>query len=64
MANKNKNSKEPIYRTPDGTRWRYLETAVSGFEFCWLMARVKDGHRLYVKIEDLELEKPADDKHI
>jgi len=61
MANRNKNSKEPIYRTPDGVRWRYLKTAVGGFEGCWLMARIKDGHRLYVKIERLELEKPNDD---
>lgn len=57
MANRNKNSKETIYRTLDGVRWRKLEVAEGGFKGCWLMARVKDGHRLYVPAIDLTKEK-------
>lgn len=57
MANRNKNSKEPVYRTSDGVRWRFLEVATGGFAGCWLMARIKDGHRLYVPSKDLTKEK-------
>lgn len=57
MANKNKKSKETIYRTSDGVRWRYLETPTGGFMGCWLMARLRDGHRLYVPVKDLKEEK-------
>lgn len=60
MANKNKKSKEPIYRTPDGVRWRFIEAETiptSVFSGCWLMARVRDGHRLYVQTKNLTREK-------
>lgn len=51
--------KEIIYRTkptkkfPKGERWRFLNVAYPG---AWMMVRVKDGHRMFCKIEDLEEE--------
>ena len=51
-----KKSLEPVYRTPDGGRWRFLEKGKGVFEGCNLMTRVKDGHRLYWPVEKLKLE--------
>lgn len=59
----NKKTKESVYRSkptkefPKGERWRFLEVGYGGFDGCWLMVRVKDGHRLYHKIDSLTLEK-------
>lgn len=52
----NKKTKEPVYRAEDGSRWRFLAEAQGGLQGKWLMARVKDGHRLYWPPEKLTLE--------
>lgn len=54
MANKNKKRKckEPVYRSADGTRWRFINAEYED----WLMVRIKDGHRLYISPEELTLE--------
>ena len=53
MANRNKKIKEPIYRdVQENERWRFLRA--SGDR--WMMVRVKDGHRLIFRPEDLKLE--------
>lgn len=56
MANKNKKVKEPIYRAPDGSRWRFIRAAEGGLAGKWLMARVKDGYRSYWTPDRLTLE--------
>lgn len=54
MANRNKKVKEPIYRDDyKNERWRFLST---WGEDRWMMVRVKDGHRLIFKPENLKLE--------
>lgn len=45
-----KKTKEQIYRSRrTGTRWRFIEETNGS----WLMAQVKDGHRLLFKVEEL-----------
>lgn len=46
---------EPVYRTPDGQRWRKLP----GFYTTppdWMMTRIKDGRRSMINKNDLKLE--------
>lgn len=50
MANKNKKIKEPIYLFNDMT-WRFVKEE-DGY---WLMTRIKDGYRAYLKKENLEI---------
>lgn len=59
MANRNKNSKEPVYRDPLGKRWRFIsaDKRYKPENVLWLMVRIKDGYRSYWPPEKMKLEK-------
>ncbi len=62
MANKNKKIKEPVYRAPDGVRWRFISSdkRYKPENELWLMVRIRDGYRSYWPPDKLKLEKPND----
>ena len=45
---------KPTKKLPKGERWRFLSV---GYPGSWMMVRVKDGHRMFCRIEDMEEEK-------
>lgn len=44
---------DTVYRSKNGTRWRFLSEGYGGFAGFNEYVRVKDGHRLYHRVEEM-----------